>query len=323
MPADYDDRAAAARAQIAGKPSKFPFEFASEMTDDDTSTRWRLDGLIEDRTVNLLFGPKDCFKSFVALAWGMSVATGNPWLGRATAKGPFVYVCGEGHRGIRRRMKAWAVHQGLELSKIQAVRSLWPMQVLDDVAMLQWQNHIREVVERFREPPGIIVVDTLATNFGRGNQNDPSDMSRFIANIRIYLVGEFACPVLVVHHQGKNAELGARGGSSIEADADAVFTLARLPDNETVVRLHTKHIKDDGKPGDILLSPRVVDLGPGADGQPQSSLVLEPYATEIQVSVLGMLREGRSHRDIAAAIGKDKRQVGREVERLRAAGVWG
>lgn len=325
-----DELAAARRSPQSGAGAtspapegrRFPFEFASEMDGDDTATQWRIDGVIEDQTVNLLYGPKDCLKSFLALDWGMSVAAGEPWLGHATTQAPFVYVCGEGHRGVRRRMKAWSVRHGKELSTLPVARSLWPAQVLDDAAMLTWQQFIREVAERFGRQPGMICIDTLSTNFGRGNQNDPSDMSRFIANIRVYLAGELGCPVVIVHHMGKNPELGARGGSSIEADADSVFVMSRTPENTDVVRLHCKHTKDEARLGGVLLTADVVELGIGSNGQMQTSLVLRPYATEAQASVLVMLREGLSHREIAAAIGKDKRQVGREIERLRAAGVW-
>ena len=48
----------------------------------------------------------------------------------------------------------------------------------------------------------MIVIDTLARNFGAGNENSTEDMNRFVASIDRYLREEFGSAILLVHHTG-------------------------------------------------------------------------------------------------------------------------
>jgi RecA-family ATPase len=58
------------------------------------------DGLV------VLYGDPAAGKSFLALDWGLSVATGVPALGHEVKKGEVVYIYGEGIRGLRQRAEA-------------------------------------------------------------------------------------------------------------------------------------------------------------------------------------------------------------------------
>jgi hypothetical protein len=51
----------------------------------------------------VLYAPAANFKSFLALAWALSISEGRDWLGRKVKQGPVVYVCAEGGRGFGRR----------------------------------------------------------------------------------------------------------------------------------------------------------------------------------------------------------------------------
>jgi hypothetical protein len=59
------------------------------------------DGLV------VLYGEPRAGKSFLALDWGLSVATGVAWLGHQVKQGEVVYIYAEGVRGLRRRAEAW------------------------------------------------------------------------------------------------------------------------------------------------------------------------------------------------------------------------
>ena len=56
---------------------------------------------------NVLFGPSNVGKSFLALDWALCIASGIPWFGQQTEAGTVVYIAAEGVAGIYRRVQAW------------------------------------------------------------------------------------------------------------------------------------------------------------------------------------------------------------------------
>src|SRR5690349_6444293 len=71
---------------------------------------------LELGTIGMLAGPYGSCKSFVALSWAASIATGAPWHGRRVARsGPVVYVAGEGASGIGPRLSAWEQAHGVPI----------------------------------------------------------------------------------------------------------------------------------------------------------------------------------------------------------------
>jgi AAA domain len=68
---------------------------------------WLVADFVPERSIAMLFGPPGVGKSFVALDLALSVATGRPWHGRATRRGPVVYVFAEGQAGAKKRINGW------------------------------------------------------------------------------------------------------------------------------------------------------------------------------------------------------------------------
>jgi hypothetical protein len=54
--------------------------------------QWLIGGLAPADGLVVLYGEPGAGKSFVALDWGLSVATGAPWLGREVKQGEVVYI---------------------------------------------------------------------------------------------------------------------------------------------------------------------------------------------------------------------------------------
>jgi hypothetical protein len=73
--------------------------------------QWLIEGMVEVGAQGVIYGPSGHGKSFVALDWALCVATGKPWSGRPTKKGPAVYVVAEGGRGIKKRIAIVAVYR--------------------------------------------------------------------------------------------------------------------------------------------------------------------------------------------------------------------
>ena len=73
---------------------------------------WLIDGLIEQSDLGLLFGASGDGKSFVVLDMAYCTAAGIPYHGRPTKKTGVLYVCGEGHSGLQKRLKAIHIDKG-------------------------------------------------------------------------------------------------------------------------------------------------------------------------------------------------------------------
>jgi hypothetical protein len=73
---------------------------------------WLIDGLVPQDGLVVLYGEPAAGKSFLALDWALSIATGVPWLGREVKQGEVVYVYAEGVRGLTQRVTAWLQEQG-------------------------------------------------------------------------------------------------------------------------------------------------------------------------------------------------------------------
>jgi RecA-family ATPase len=305
----------------AAKRGRFPFLYPEQMVevehDEELIESWLPEG-----GIHLLYAPKDCFKSFLAVDWFLCVASGRAWNGWQAKQGPAIYIAGEGNHGLRRRFNAWCIRHRIAFESLPIAVSQWPMQALDADNVAQWSEHIAEVEAHYGAPARFVVVDTLATNFGPGDENAPTDMARFLAMLAIHIKRSPSTTILVVHHSGKDESRGARGGSSIEGNAEAVFTLARVKDSERAVELACKHIKDGEKPPTMRLIARTVELGTtDRHGDPLTSLVLDMELTEREQRVLDNLKAGKSMRDVAQLMGlKSHTPVARMARRLRQMG---
>ena len=147
-------------------------------------------------------------KTFAALDAFLSLSAGIKYHGRATKQGNVGLVIGEGQDGIFQRCEAWCSAHDLNIEDI-------PLYVSKQPINMREPELVQAIIDEFK-PIGnfqAIVIDTLARNFGGGNENAPSDMGQFI-NACDTIIHNLDCAVAVVHHTGKDHSSGARGHSS-------------------------------------------------------------------------------------------------------------
>ena len=97
---------------------------------------WLIKSIMEVGALAVLYGPSGEGKSFLALDWLLSIASGRPWMDHAVVKGPVVYVVGEGGRGVTRRVAAWL--QERNGGQADAIREAYF--VLEPVQLLSEQD---------------------------------------------------------------------------------------------------------------------------------------------------------------------------------------
>lgn len=234
--------------------------------------QWLIRGWIESDSLALVFGDPGCGKSFWAIDVALCVATGSPFHGHEVKQGPVIYIAGEGHNGLKRRMMAWSLANRVDHDAAPLFMSQMPAALTDDEMLTQVQAAIDLVVaDHF--PPVLIVIDTLARNFGPGDENSTKDMSQFIQAVDALRAGSRAT-VLIVHHSGHSDKGRARGAMALKGALDAEY---RLDKDETgVIRMEATKMKDAKYPEPCAFHLRPVPLPiQDSDGEPVSGAVLE------------------------------------------------
>jgi hypothetical protein len=250
---------------------RFDLVPAGELVRNVKAPDWLIPGYLEHDTCTQLVGKPACGKSLQVLDWCCCVATGTPWHGKPIKQQPAIYICGEGHNGISRRLKAWEIEHGQTLEEKPLFVSTMATRLLDDEAALEVFQIIENCTD---ELPGLIVIDTLARNLG-GNENSTEDMSRFIEHVDTFLRLPFKACVLIVHHTGHADRDTGRGSTAVIGGVDCNYHMVKNPAG--FIALHNVKMKDGETPADVLQTIKAIEM-PGCDdfGNPFTGPVLIP-----------------------------------------------
>ena len=210
--------------QERSNPRRFRLLHINEVVSDLRPPEYLIDGVVETGTLGELFGDPGTFKTFVLLSMLLSVASGQPWYGHAVKQGPVVYIVGEGRQGIARRLLAWGKYHGMDVSTLPFFISSMPAALTDPASAAEVAATIAEVTEQHGAPVAI-AIDTLARNFGPGDENSTKDMGAFISNLDRYLGN--SCVRMVVHHSGHGDKTRSRGNSALKGALDFEFNLSK------------------------------------------------------------------------------------------------
>ena len=208
----------------------FKFFHASEAINNATPPKWVIKHVAEEDSLIGVFGPAKAGKSFITVDMACCVATGKDWHEKKTKEGLCLYLAGEGHRGLSRRLLAWEQINKRSLKDSKLHYSERGVQILEDLDAEMMRNEALALQDTYKERPTLIVIDTLARNFGPGNENSTEDMNRFVANVDRYIREEFRCAVMLVHHTGHNEGTRGRGSSVLPAALDAEYRVIKNDD---------------------------------------------------------------------------------------------
>lgn len=261
------------RASGNDKPAPNTLRFipASEFLTPPTPPVWVIDGMAETDSLTILFGDPESGKSFLAMDWAACVATGHPWKSKPVRKGPVLYVNGEGHNGINRRFTAWCIANNIDLKEHPLYLSTTTTALTDEVARAELEAVIAEFI-REHGMPAAIVIDTLARNFGPGDENSTQDMGRAVETLDAIrrMTGAW---VIAVHHSGHADKTRARGSIVLRGSADTEYRMTRPEAGDTT--LTATKTKDGARPDPITFRFADVELGVKDDhGREVTSAVL-------------------------------------------------
>jgi hypothetical protein len=230
-----------------------------------------------------VFGAPASGKTPFALSMAVHVALGRDWFGHASERsGTVVYVVGEDLHGISMRAEAQCAALGVDDRMLPLLFSTRPAALTKPAERKVWRDAIREKVTGSGLPPvALVVVDTLATNFGPADENSTEDMVAFVSTAQGLSADLDAC-VMLVHHTGRQF-LRARGSSALDGALDANFSVERVGNSMQVVLTPTK-FKNWPEPDPVYAMLKAHTLGEDAKGRPVTAVTLAecPFVDETE-----------------------------------------
>jgi len=186
-----------------------------------------------------------------------------------------VYIAGEGHGGIGRRCLAWMNKHGLKSGETPSYASKVPAQLIEQAIT----REIAEIIQLICPiNPGMIIIDTLSTNIGNGDESDNKDMSVLLNNVNSHIRTPTGACVAIVAHVGHGDKQRERGAYCIRGNVDFRILVKRegTPDERrcSMFSLKTK----DGPvfppasfKAEVVTLPGVLD----SENEESTSLVLK------------------------------------------------
>lgn len=272
-------------AQVQGAPGEAPahkprFTMIDQFCALPPSTSWIVRKYVEWDTIAVWYGGFQTFKSFIQIDLICHIATGRLWRGHKTKQGLCLFIAGEGGNGLSKRFRAWFHHHNEALRNIAV--STVPLALCDPANVDALTQDILALVESLGAMPLVIVLDTLSTHFGAGDENNSTDMRKFMQGLR-RLRMETRAAIIVTHHVGHNNQGRERGSVVLPADMDWRYRIERQPETMITTLINVK-AKDSEPPPPLSWNLEVAKL-PWAeeddDGNiiPMTSLVPIPVET--------------------------------------------
>lgn len=239
-------------------------------------------GLIPAAGYGQFFGDPSAGKTPFALSLAVHVAFPHlsRWFGHdVDLHGPVVYMVGEGREGMRKRLRAELMRHGVPIPATPGPDeplqfTTRPGMLTDAADVTRWAEAVRAV---FPRGCALLVVDTLAQNFGAGNEDSTEDMVRFIQHCG-GLQRVLGCCVLTLHHPGHGDKMRARGSSASPGAEDFIFRVEKVGKLGTVAWPMKE--KDWERPEPLRGNLDVVEIGRDEKGRPVTTVALRDTAFE-------------------------------------------
>lgn len=231
--------------------------------------------LFDQNSLVMLYGPPNSGKSFITLDIGVAIASNQPQWDQFKIKKQMgvLVVCGEAGQSYGKRVQAVRNKYNIQSNTPYATV---PFAHLDNYYDLFGdKDHLKEIEDNVLELEkksgikcGLIIVDTLSSTFGCGNENDSKDARIYLNNLRI-LAEKLSLTILIVHHTGKEEGSGARGSSVFLGDVDTQLCVQAVKKGAKWERtlVSTKQ-RDSDRDKTTRFGLNIVELAKDEEGDP-------------------------------------------------------
>ena len=232
-------------------------------------TEWLVYNLIEDRSMNAIYGASGSTKSFLAIDLGMHLALGMDWFGYEVYKPiPVIYVAVEGGGGLLKRLDGW----------IKTHNNATPKNfIIDrDVISPKDEKSVDGFIDFYKDKgfkDGMIIVDTLNANArSSGIDENSPEMGLVVAAFQKINIA-LNCSYTLVHHTGKDESKGMRGHTSVHASMDTILYVQKKDSGKSWTLEKIKEGEDGITYGYFT---DVVETTEDSKGNMQTTLVVRP-----------------------------------------------
>jgi len=229
---------------------------------------WLVKGWMERDCTGVLWGPSGACKSFLAISLATHISAGKPWQGFKVKRGAVFYILGEGKNGFANRVDAAIRAHGLDADDMDFYTSHMTCDLTDPDSAESIADEIARMSKACGQTPAFVVIDTLARNFGAGDENSTVDMNRFVHNVDETIRNRLKTTVLVVHHSG-HVSGRERGSSSLRSAVAFSYGVERDGDDPSApVIVKNMKMKEapTRKAERFMVNPIVLSEGRDADG---------------------------------------------------------
>ena len=255
--------------------------------------------------MSVVYGPSNVGKSFFVLDMAFCIAANIEWQGSKVRGGPVLYLATEGGNAFHNRVVALRD----EYSKPDVPLAVRP----SPIDLLRPEADLAKLIElcssieaEVGAPLSMVVVDTLSRAMAGGDENGPTDMTSFIANLDA-LRDATGAHIMIVHHSGKDTAKGARGHSSLRAATDTEIEL----EVDGSIRTATATKQRDLEPKDpIVFQLKVHELGRDEDGDAVTTCTIIEASEDDKADMQQKRPSGSNQKTVASAF-----------KQLRAEGV--
>ncbi len=184
-----------------------------------------------------MFGSYGSGKSLVAFEMGFCVAANIEWYNNKVLQGSVVIIAGEGHSGISQRFAALSIKYGIDCPD-----NIHLSEIPTDFTNPEMAKEVHDEVNARCADATLVIIDTLNRNFGSGDENSTSDMTKFVNNID-KLFRHTNKTVLIIHHTAKNNHDNSRGSSVLPSACEGEFIVKKV--GETGLQLYGNKQRND------------------------------------------------------------------------------
>lgn len=191
---------------------------------------YHITGILRSKSHAALLGRRKHGKSHLAMQLGLSLATGNIWLGRRV-RPDGVSVLYLNHEISEEKFE-------LDLQDMMMKMGILPTEkfmhvtVHENLAVDINPAKLEDIIKRCPVKPEVLFLDPRY-GFMREREDEQSAMNEFMNNLK-KIQNDYDLALMTVAHMGKNAERGARGHSLFEDAIDTIMTLSAVnKDNYT------------------------------------------------------------------------------------------
>jgi hypothetical protein len=213
-----------------------------------------VEGLFELGSLVMVAGPPGNYKSFLAIDWALSIATGMPWHGRVVAPARVLYCLGEGKSSLLKRVGAWAHYHQLDAPARTLLQENFRVTFeVPQMAANPSVSNLLAGLEAESFAPSVVILDTFARSAVGLDENNAKETGLWVEGAdRLRQLG---MTVVFLHHTNKNTEFGYkyRGSSAIEGALDTAFIMFKEKDNPSRSVLKCTKQKDHDEPQDMSL----------------------------------------------------------------------